>query len=698
MIEPTPTLRDGDVGFIGFASRLNPLTLPPGVLQMAENVRLDRGVAQTRKGALRLARDVNPGEEPLTVPFVLGEDIAVTLAATLDAVTATTASPHGFTSGDQVNISGADDAEYNGDFIITVTATDEFTYTANSAPVAATDAGVANQGPVVKAVYSGGIFAAGVYSSPVYDNGKEYIVLCGPGAAYLWRDGVSLVTRSYPSSPDEVIEPTDTVSVVQAFDRLYVLRQADPTVTGWGRKLTNLSGVTVSGTEATVHVTGHGYEVGQRVRLEGSTVAAFAGHEFDVATVVDPDSFTIAVPSGTASAGVAGIVVQRVKAPIYWDGLASAFVRSPGGVPAEGPTYRYLRSSGWAKYSNGRLVVPDGRDAVALSDIGDPDLYDPYWNTFRANQGSNDRLVAVHPWAEGAFLAFFRSSIWLAEINQLSVAQGNDTLISRLTLLTDEVGCSARKSIATAGQYVYFLSDSGVYRLDARLDLKLRGDTKPLSDSIADQFESLNAEQVDASSGVWYNNRYYLAVPVGPLADNNNTLYIYSALNEQWESRDIYGFGIADFLVSEYNNERRLMVSNRAGGLLLLDENEAGDSAADADVLELEPVQATIVTRRYSMGSMADKRWLRVLAEVVLPATGAVKVSAGVQNPDKTLVLGTLTNPNAQDDFSMKFPIRAKGHFLEMKFETTVERPQIRTVSVEAAGKASEPTETRNVA
>jgi len=296
----------------------------------------------------------------------------------------------------------------------------------------------------------------------------------------------------------------------------------------------------------------------------------------------------------------------------------------------------------------------------------------------------------------GGVSGVFRSSIWLAEINALSVAQGNDTLMSRLTLLTDEVGCSARDSIATAGQYVYFLSDSGVYRLDARLDLKLRGDTRPLSDAVADQFTGLNAALVPEAVGVWFGNRYYIAVPQGPDSDNNDALFIYNALNEQWESRDTYGFGVADFLVSEYGNARRLFVSNRAGGLLLLEENEGGDSAADVDVEELQPVTGRVVTRRYSMGSLSDKRWLRMLAEVELPAGGEVRVKAAVQNPDRRLTLGTLTT-TAGNDVSVKYPIRAKGHFMELEFEMRAQRPQVRTVGVEAAGKSAEPTETRNV-
>jgi hypothetical protein len=693
----SPILRDGDAAFIGFASRLNPLLLEPGMLQMSVNMRLDRGVAQTRKGAKRLASDVSTGSEPLTLSFDMAADIAATFSRSGATVTATTATAHGLTTADQVAIEGAGDAAYNGDFIVTVTGPTTFTYTADSTPAAATDAGTVNAGPIVQSTYSGGIFTAGIYSSPVYDNGREYAVLCGPGAAYLYREGESLVTKAYPSSPDEAIEATDTVSVVQAFDRLYVLREADQTVTGWGTKLTNSSGVTVSGTTATVNVTGHGYTAGMRVRLTGSTTAAFDGHEFDIATAA-ADAFTITVLSGTATHAAAGISVRRVKAPIYWDGGSGAFVRSPGGVPDEGPTYKRMRSCGWASYINNRFVIPDGRDSVALSDLLDPNLYDPYWSTFRANQGSNDSLVAVHPWVEGSFLVFMRRSIWLAEITDLNVAAGSDALLSRLTLLTDEIGCSARKSIATAGQFVYFLSDSGVYRLDARLDLKLRGDTRPLSEPIDDQFSDLAADYVPDAVGVWYGNRYYLAVPKGE-ETSNTSVYLWNALNDRWETKDTYGFGVQDFLVITYGGQRRLCISNQAGALMLLDENEEGDSETDAAKTDLTAVGGEITTRRWQLGSPSDKRFLRVLSDVVIPAGATVQAEATSINPDGTVVLQELSNATGDaEDYAYKLPVRVKAHGMDVTFRTTAGRPQIRSVVVEAAGKSLDPTDTKTAA
>jgi hypothetical protein len=664
-------MRDGDAGFVGFASRLNPMTLPPGVLQRSENMRFDRGVAKVRKGVKRLADNASPSGTPLTVPFVLN--------------------------------------------------------------------GPPNE-PVVQSIYSGGIFSSAVMRSPDESQSMEIVVLAGPDRAFTyvtdgslqfssaWASGVVAVDATdnittetgdelivsrlpaeltYPTLPDEAVEPTDKLSMVQAYDRLYLFREADVSQPGWGTQYTNASGITVSTTTATVNVTAHGFTSGMRVRIEGSSVsAAFDGHEYDIATA-STNSFTITVPSGTTPHVAENISVRRVKPPLYWSGdTSSGFVRSTAGIPNVGISYRRLRSAPWASYINNRLIVPDGKQNVMLSDILDSDTFDPYWQSFRAGVGGNDFIMAVHPWVDGTFLVFCRKSIWLATVSQVSQESGTGTVIdaatSRLELLTDEIGCAARRSIATAGQYVYFLSDSGVYRLDARLDLKLRGDTKPLSDPISDQLETLNADLVSESVGLYHENRYYLAVPLAGTVsgDNNNGVFIYSQLNEQWETRDVYGFGVQSFIVQNISNRRRILISNRAGKLMLLDEIEEGDQSPDAQADVTSAVPGVMTTRRYGFNSMSSKRFTRALADVVLPNTGSIAITAGLINPDSnmTLIPGQTNTSGLAEDYTLKCPIRKKANYAELTFTTSSGRPEIRNVSIEAAGPSDDPTETRHVA
>jgi hypothetical protein len=702
----SPVQRDGDAGFLGFASRLNPLTLPAGMLQDSVNMRLDRGVAQTRKGSKRLTDTIGTTGAPLTLDFTLGTDKAVTSITRASTTATVTATAHGFTTGDQVNIRGAAQTDYNGDFIVTVTDANTFTYTVSGSPATpATGTIIANNGPEVRDSYEGGLYAAGVFASQNYDNANEFIVLAGSDSATLYRQGQSPVVKTYPTSPAEKIEGTDTVSVLQAFDRLYILREASRTATGYEEKLTTASGITVSSTTATVNVTAHGYPAGARVRIEGSTTPAFDGHEYDIVSS-STDSFTITVPALTATHAAAGIKVRRTKPPIYWDGGSGNFVRATAGVPAAGVTYTTMPSTGWAAYHNNRLWFAKNRDTVAISDVLDPDLYDPFWNSFRAGAGGDDRIVAIHPWVEGQALVFGRKSIWLATLNQFASTDGSDfsvdTPVSQLTLLTNEIGCSARNTIVTAGNFVFFLSDAGIYRLDRALDLKVRGDTKPLSEPIADLFSQVVQSRVEKSAfGIWHSNRYLVALPTSadPL-DGNQLVVAWNALTDTWEYRDIYpsSASVNQILVGTYDNQRRVFSVPRSGNLYLLEQEDTAldDNAVNAGT---SPITGSIKTRRYDFGDMHSKRFLRTIADVVIPAGASVTTKISTINPDTETIVGTLTNTAAgPEDYNMKTPVRYKAHSAEVIYETSNGRPEIRSASIEASPKSLPPTETRSAA
>jgi hypothetical protein len=700
--------RDGDNGFIGFASRLNPLTLPAGMLQDSVNMRLDRGVAQTRKGSKRLTDTIGTTGAPLTLDFTLGTDRTVTSITRASTTATVTATAHGFTTGDQVNIRGAAETDYNGDFIVTVTDANTFTYTVSGSPATpATGTIIANNGPEVRDSYEGGLYAAGVFASQNYDSANEFIVLAGSDSATLYRQGQSPVVKNYPNTPQERIEGTDTVSVLQAFDRLYILREASRTATGYEEKLTTASGITVSSTTATVNVNAHGYPEGATVRIEGSTTPAFDGHEFRVlGTNLNTNSFEITVPSGTATHAAATIKVRRVKPPLFWDGGSGNFVRATAGVPAEGVTYTRMPSVGWAAYHNNRLWFAKNRDTVAISDVLDPDLYDPFFNSFRAGAGGDDRIVAVHPWVEGQALVFCRKSIWLATLNQFASTDGSDfsvdTPVSQLTLLTNEIGCSARNTIVTAGNFVFFLSDAGIYRLDRALDLKVRGDTKPLSEPIADLFSQVVQSRVEKSAfGIWHSNRYLVALPTSadPL-DGNQLVVAWNALTDTWEYRDIYpsSASVNQILVGTYDNQRRVFSVPRSGNLYLLEQEDTAldDNAVNAGT---SPITGSIRTRRYDFGDMHSKRFLRTIADVVIPAGASVTTKISTINPDTETIVGTLTNAAAgPEDYNMKTPVRYKAHSAEVIYETSGGRPEIRSASIEASPKSLPPTETRSAA
>jgi len=285
-------------------------------------------------------------------------------------------------------------------------------------------------------------------------------------------------------------------------------------------------------------------------------------------------------------------------------------------------------------------------------------------------------------------LVFCGKSIYLA--TAVMAADGLSIVPARssLQLLTNEVGCCARRAIATAGIYVYFLSDSGVYRLDNQFDLKLRGNTKPLSDPIADLMAEINVPAVGLSNGIFFNNRFWLAVPTklanGLPSDVPNTLLIYNMLNEAWESRDTYAFNLDQLVISDYGTERRLYAASRNGKLYLLDQYDSGldDQPTGTGTYT---VQGRILTRRYGFGSLTRKRMTRTVASVVLPAGSGAAMDAVTTDADADFEILSLTNNGISlEDYTVKGPIRRSANMLDLSWRTTAGRPILRAITAEA--------------
>lgn len=773
------TIIEADPGFTGMASRLNPVQLQPGLCQLVENMRLDRGVAQRRKGALRVATGIAEAAAELTLPFALASDISISsITFSTTTATVTTSSAHGYSNGNVINIRGATGADaslYNGDFIISSASGTTFTYTMTGTPTAnATGTLLANRGPIVQNTYTGGVLASGIYSSPRFDFANEYIVACGSSATYLWREGAALTTLSYPAT--ETFLFGDDITVLQAFDKLYLHRDRPSFQTR------RPSSLTQSGPTATVTLSAHGFETNDVVRISNSSAAA---HNADHAiTKVDANTFrftavlgasstvtiTIATPgvitwtahglsngqaiqlgttgalptgltagttyyivtaatdtfqlaataggspinttgtqSGTHTAyavpstanyvsGSDPIFARRVLPTLVWDGNPAALnlVRVNQGVHPTGVSFSRMPAGPIAAYFNNQTAIVRGRDEVLISDVLDAETYDPLLKSFRANVGSNDELVAIHPYADGQALVFGRKSIYLASIAIANDGISIDPAASSLQLLTNEIGCVSRHTIATAGVFVFFLSESGVYRLDNQFDLKLRGNTQPLSDPIADLLESINQPYAHASVGLFYNNRYYLAIPTGT-SEEPDTIYSYNMLNQSWEYRDTFAFKIGNLLVSDYSGRRRLFAINRNGGLFVLDELESGeDWPQSTTTLDYRP--GTLLTRRYSWGTLNAKRLLRIKSSLLLPDSSALAIDAITTDHDRDFQIATISNSTGTtEDYTLKAPLRTKATYLDIRYRTTAGRPILRNLTTEATQSRMEPTETRTL-
>jgi hypothetical protein len=209
--------------------------LKPGEVAYAKNMRFDRGTARVRDGLKIVVDDVVLDGPPVALDFTLGEDISVT-SITRAGTTATvvTATAHGATNGQLVNILGADQSEYNGDHAITVVHSKSFTFlVASSAITPATGTIVANAGPIVQEDYSGVVRGAGLYSASEIDGA----VIASTVSAYLYRYDQATATIGFSGA--ETVTADDDCDIVQFAGKVYMFRGTDKRPLVWDGSLLN---------------------------------------------------------------------------------------------------------------------------------------------------------------------------------------------------------------------------------------------------------------------------------------------------------------------------------------------------------------------------------------------------------------------------------------------------------------------------
>lgn len=336
------------------------------------------------------------------------------------------------------------------------------------------------------------------------------------------------------------------------------------------------------------------------------------------------------------------------------------------------------------------------RDEIAASDILDSNTFDRLENQFRITGGIADYLEAIHPFYEDQLLVFNRNSIHLISGISGSLA---DTSTNELTR---EIGCLARKSVVTQGNNIFFLSDSGVYRLQFLDEYNLRGVERSLSEKIDPIIKRLNASLAAKAVGVYFDNRYWLAVPLDSTegandAAGNNTILVYSLLNEAWESVDVIGdsrFSIANFYVGRSEERNDLYCVTENGGvhkLNAISRNYDVLSLSFGESFEQIPISSILETRGYNFSMQDRKRFtrLQILAQTE-DAQADADVSFTTKDPDQTVTLssfhdelGEYITPN--DSASLRPRIGGvRGQSGRAKITPTIGRPKIVSVSVQA--------------
>jgi hypothetical protein len=632
---------DGDYGFIGFNNRLRPDQLSRGMLADSRNMRLDRnGEAQVRKGVELVLAPLAVGVDALTLPFDLP-----TVGQEGDGITA-----------------------------------------------------ILNDNAI------NAIYGSCAYSNP-NDVTGQYIIIASNSKAVAINVADSTTTDiAYPS----LVSVSQSVDMIQAFNKVFIFRNGQ-TALEWDGDFTGTPAFTkvasgtytqpvtvspsdldISNGKATATLTTAElaeFKVGQKIIIENAGNSSLVvGDEYVIAE--------IDTPSDTLS-----FFVQHADE----SNRTSVVFERPVSV---GLGFSHMPSPPFATYHQRRLVMPyrfevddtvdsfTSRgilDEVIASDILDTDTYDRIYAQYRFNAGTADYVVGLHSFAEDSLLVFNRNSIHLVQ-NTINLEAASTRL------LTNEVGCVARKSIKQVGNQVIFLSDNGVYGTQFLDEYNLRGTETPLSEPINETIKRINKEAWEQSVAVYFDNRYYIAVPLDG-ATENNAILVYNFLNQQWESVDTVAddnYYSTNLLVLGDGNNRGVYAINDVGGVHRLDNRIDGVDRVITQIggSQLQPnIDASITTRQYTLGSMERKKWKEYELHIQSSDdnTSDLSIQAETENPDAIASLGDLSELNGSalaigEDVSIRGRIgNRRGYGIQLTLNNTTGRPRIRAIEVDGS-------------
>jgi len=436
----------------------------------------------------------------------------------------------------------------------------------------------------------------------------------------------------------------------------------------------------------TVNSTAHGLSVGEVVVVTESSDALVVGDSYTVASIPDANTFTFYAQYDDQASH------NNHYSKKTSQGLGFSHMPAP-----EFGVYHQRRLIVPYQYdvtgTTGSAVVTDRNivDEALFSDILDADTYDRIYGQFRFNAGAADFIVGFHSFSDDKLVVFNRNSIHI-------VANSLDLGSSASQLITNEVGCLARDSVQQIGNSMVFLSDNGVYGLDF-IDLyNLRGQDVPLSASIEGTIKRINKAYASKAKSVYFDNRYYLAVPLDN-STTNNALLIYNFLNKQWESIDSINdpdWEYSELTVAGEGDKRSVYAINRNGGVHQYESRiddrdlyivQVGGTVTDSQVL------SSAITRMFNLNSLDRKKWNNFDLHIQSSEdnTSDADLEAITENIDDIIDLNSISDLNGSplaidEDVSLRGRFgNRRAYGLQFKLTTTKGRPRLRALKVAGA-------------
>jgi hypothetical protein len=203
----------------------------------------------------------------------------------------------------------------------------------------------------------------------------------------------------------------------------------------------------------------------------------------------------------------------------------------------------------------------DYNDEVMASDILGADTWASAFK-FRIGYGEGDPITGIVSWYNHNLLVFKEHSIHVVDANPGDAA----ATAWSVHRIDNTVGCVANRTIAQAGSDVFFLARDGVRTVRTILAGAQSSVSEPISTQIGDIIDRINWSYVKSSSGIFWNNRYILSIPVDSSTTSNYTI-VFNTVTRTW-SGYWDGWTPTQYTTTAFNGFPKMVFGDSSGNIL----------------------------------------------------------------------------------------------------------------------------------
>ena len=183
------------------------------------------------------------------------------------------------------------------------------------------------------------------------------------------------------------------------------------------------------------------------------------------------------------------------------------------------------------QFTNRIFAVGTGTDRNTLyaSDLLDAEVWKST-NSIIVGGDDGEDIVALQPFFDYEILVFKPNKMYLVTADPTSpTASGWVT-----RLLNDKTGCASGRTVNFVNKDVFFLSNDGIRSVARSVadDFYIVG--TPTSEPVKNIISRINKNYISSCNSAFYNNRYYLAIPLDTAITPSHIL-VYNALFNSFE-------------------------------------------------------------------------------------------------------------------------------------------------------------------